>query len=179
MITLEALVSEAATKRTRRLTPDQVEARLLEAHATIHAAPPETFEAGTIVWFKLPHLSPYRDAENPMVFAGYLDRPIAGTDLVTKPNQVGYALAAAMRDCRIGCLCGNDTYHQHLADSRELTATRPPIRDTAEEAAETPTAEDLAPPADAASTEEPAADPAPSRASPWREPAPAEASADA
>lgn len=173
--TLLAVLRETAQQQTRKpLTADQIEARLLEAYAAIHAAPPEVFAPGDIVWVKLPHLSPYRSPEDPLVFIGYLDKPIEGEELLGKPNHLSFAAAAATVDCRVGCLCGGDSFHLHLIPSRDLTATRPhrPARAEAETEADGPVEapQDMAA-ADGTDSEE-REEESGAAASPWTHPAP-------
>lgn len=164
MISLgKILLDDAADQQREAPTPDQVEANLREAYAAFHAIPAETFMPGDVAWQKLPHLSPYKNADRPVIFIGYLDKPIDGEELLGKPAHLGYANAAATVDCRIGCMCGGDTFHLHLTDSRHLTATRPAPRASGEEETE------------ATASEEAAADPAPAPPRPGASRCPAEA----
>lgn len=122
---LEELLAQATTNDAPGLTDEQQQTRLEEWFAQVHAAAPERFEPGDVIWHRHPSAAITRHASAPHMFVEYLPTEIDGMYLLSEPQDVGSSAAAMHLDCRIALVTAEDRIAVHLMDSRQFSRTRP------------------------------------------------------
>lgn len=76
------------------------------------------FTPGQIIIAKAPELCGWKDANEPRLFAGYLEEPIHASDYCDASN-LGSAFSALVFDCKVSWL-EPEGYVEWFADSREF-----------------------------------------------------------
>ncbi|MEM0949547.1 MAG: hypothetical protein AAGK37_19265 [Pseudomonadota bacterium] len=141
---IDALIEAAMQDRPKApqltLTDDQIIARLKEAHEQLSEPTPD-FQPGDIVQLKPALRSQRTMRAQPMLFMGFLDKPINPTDLIGFEDLGGNGAAYFVQDCRVGQMIANKDGAERLVywleSTRDLQYYEP--------AAEKPATEDTTP----------------------------------